>query len=92
MKTRTLLQVAIPLTAGATSVFAAMGMAGPSAIPPSTSPVYGVAIPEGYRSWEMIAPAEEADPLNELRVTLGNTIAIRAYENGHCLFRTVASL
>jgi hypothetical protein len=30
----------------------------------------------------MIAPAEEAAPLNELRVVLGNETAITAYRNG----------
>ncbi|MEX3958595.1 cytochrome P460 family protein [Trinickia sp. EG282A] len=45
------------------------------------SPIYGVTIPEGYRKWQMIAPAEEAAPLDELRVVLGNPIAIKAIEN-----------
>lgn len=43
------------------------------------SPLFGVTIPQGYRQWEMIAPAEEAAPLNELRVVLGNRKAVRAY-------------
>ncbi len=30
----------------------------------------------------MIAPAEEAEPLNELRAVLGNTVAINAYRTG----------
>lgn len=46
------------------------------------SPIYGVTIPEGYRQWELIAPALEAEPLNELRVVLGNTAAIEAYREG----------
>lgn len=46
------------------------------------SPLYGVIIPDGYRQWELIAPAQEAAPLNELRAVLGNTIAIRAYREG----------
>ena len=45
------------------------------------SPIYGVTIPDGYRRWQMIAPAEEAAPLDELRVVLGNPAAIRAIEN-----------
>ena len=28
----------------------------------------------------MVAPAEEADPLNELRAVLGNDVAIKAYQ------------
>ncbi|MGK9230890.1 cytochrome P460 family protein [Inquilinus limosus] len=46
------------------------------------SPIYGVTIPEGYRQWELVAPAHETDPLNELRVVLGNSVAIEAYKNG----------
>jgi hypothetical protein len=30
----------------------------------------------------LIAPAQEADPLNELRATLGNPVAINAYREG----------
>jgi hypothetical protein len=42
-------------------------------------PTYGVTIPDGYRQWELIGPALEADPLNELRAVLGNKVAIDAY-------------
>jgi hypothetical protein len=40
-----------------------------------------VRIPAGYRQWELIAPAEEAEPLNELRAVLGNAVAITAYKD-----------
>jgi hypothetical protein len=43
------------------------------------SPIYGVTIPVGYRSWELIGPALEGDPLNELRAVVGNTVAMDAY-------------
>lgn len=43
------------------------------------SPLYGVTIPPEYRGWELIAPAQEAPPLDELRAVLGNRIAMRAY-------------
>jgi len=46
------------------------------------SPVYGVTVPQGYRGWELIAPAHEAAPFDELRVVLGNDIAVRAYRSG----------
>lgn len=46
------------------------------------SPIYGVTIPKGYRQWPLIAPAQEADPLNELRAVLGNSVAIDAYRDG----------
>jgi len=45
------------------------------------SPIYGVKIPAGYRQWKLIAPAQEAEPLNELRAVLGNAAAIKAYED-----------
>jgi hypothetical protein len=54
----------------------------PSASQVLASPIFGVVIPQGYRQWEMVAPAEEADPLNELRVVLGNTVATTAYRTG----------
>ncbi len=46
------------------------------------SPIFGVTIPDGYRQWELIAPSHEADPLNELRAILGNSVAIAAYRAG----------
>ena len=45
------------------------------------SPIFGVTIPDGYRQWEMIAPSHEAG-LDELRVILGNEVAIKAYRDG----------
>ncbi|MDE1996712.1 MAG: cytochrome P460 family protein [Rhizobiaceae bacterium] len=48
----------------------------------NVSPIYGVTIPQGYRKWELIAPAVEAAPLNEIRSVLGNDIAIKAYQDG----------
>jgi hypothetical protein len=62
----------------ASSVFAAMSFAD-DIKPDSASPIYGVTIPNGYRQWELIAPAQEAEPLNELRAVLGNPTAINAY-------------
>ena len=46
------------------------------------SPIYGVTIPDAYRQWALIAPAVEADPLNELRAVLGNAVAVNAYRHG----------
>lgn len=45
------------------------------------SPIYGVKLPENYREWPLIAPAHEAEPLDELRVVLGNPVAMRAYRD-----------
>jgi len=47
--------------------------------PTNASPIFGVTVPEGYRRWELIAPAIEAEPLNEIRAVVGNGIAIDAY-------------
>jgi hypothetical protein len=64
----------------ASSVFAAMSSA-EEAKPENASPIYGVTIPNSYRQWELIAPAQEAEPLNELRAVLGNATAIKAYRD-----------
>ncbi|GLK86147.1 cytochrome P460 family protein [Ancylobacter defluvii] len=50
--------------------------------PENASPIFGVTIPDGYRKWELIAPALEADPLNELRAVVGNQTAMDAYRQG----------
>ena len=50
------------------------------------SPIYGVTIPAGYRQWQLIAPALESAPLNEIRAVLGNATAIGAYSNGSLPF------
>ena len=50
------------------------------------SPIFGVTIPPGYRQWELIAPAEEAVPLDELRAVVGNQIAVGAYQAGKLPF------
>lgn len=50
------------------------------------SPIYGVTVPKGYRHWEFIAPAHESPPLDELRVVVGNDIAVEAYRQGRLPF------
>ncbi|MBR0949185.1 cytochrome P460 family protein [Bradyrhizobium canariense] len=50
------------------------------------SPIFGVTVPEGYKQWELIAPAEEAAPLDELRAVVGNRTAIDAYQGGKLPF------
>ena len=52
----------------------------------AASPIFGVTIPGGYKQWELIAPAEEAAPLNELRAVIGNQTAIDAYQDGKLPF------
>jgi cytochrome P460 len=46
------------------------------------SPIYGVTTPDGYRKWELVAPALEGEPLNELRAVVANTTAMDAYRAG----------
>ena len=43
------------------------------------APVYGIKIPNGYREWPMISIAQVGPPLNDMRVKLGNDIAMKAY-------------
>jgi hypothetical protein len=50
------------------------------------SPIFGVTVPADYKRWELIAPAEEAAPLNELRAVVGNQTAIDAYQGGKLPF------
>lgn len=65
------------------NVFAqSTGSAG-AAQDPNASPIFGVTIPPGYRSWEMVAVSQEQTPrLDELRGILGNDIAMKAYRSG----------
>lgn len=59
-----------------TAAAVALGDAGSG----DASPIYGVKLPDGYRQWQLIAPAQEAAPLDELRAVLGNDLAIKAYQ------------
>lgn len=47
-----------------------------------TSPIFGVALPAGYRDWQLVGVAQETGTLDELRAIVGNPIAIRAYHAG----------
>ena len=42
------------------------------------SPLFGVGIPDGYRNWQVVAPSHRTDQ-DEVRVILGNDIAMKAY-------------
>lgn len=60
----------------------AVAAAAATAEPPArkeASPIFGVTLPDGYRQWPLIAPAEEAAPLNEIRAVLGNAPALDSY-------------
>ncbi|QNK03948.1 cytochrome P460 family protein [Dyella telluris] len=56
--------------------------AGESTVTTAVSPIYGVSLPQGYRQWELIAPALEDAPLDELRTVLGNKLAVDALRAG----------
>jgi hypothetical protein len=45
----------------------------------TVAPIYGIKLPAGYRDWRMISAAQVGAPVNDLRVKLGNEIAINAY-------------
>ncbi|MGU3538076.1 cytochrome P460 family protein [Methylobacterium sp. A54F] len=47
-----------------------------------TSPIFGVALPAGYREWQLVGVAQETGALDELRAIVGNPTAIRAYRAG----------
>ncbi|MGY0557315.1 MULTISPECIES: cytochrome P460 family protein [unclassified Lysobacter] len=75
----TLLSVLAGVAACSMSVlFAAEAGAGSE----RASPIYGVTLPDDYRKWQLIAPAVEAEPLDELRAVLGNDRAVEAYRLG----------
>ena len=42
------------------------------------SPGFGVTIPDGYRNWQVVAPSHRPDK-DEVRVILGNEVAMKAY-------------
>lgn len=46
----------------------------------AASPLFGVTIPEGYRQWQSVAPAHRPD-FDEMRLILGNEIAMKAYRS-----------
>ncbi len=72
------LVAAVVVAAGAL----AQGTESPKSTSKPASPIYGVTIPDGYRQWELVAPALEREPLNELRTVLGNKTALEAYRAG----------
>ena len=78
--------LAASFAAGVVSSAVAAAFAANTANPDNAWPIYGVTIPDGYRKWEVIAPAQEAEPLNELRAVVGNDIAVRAYQDGRLPF------
>ena len=54
----------------------------PQAAPPDASPVFGVTLPPGYRDWPFVSIAHEAGDKQDIRVILGNDIAMQAFRDG----------
>jgi hypothetical protein len=46
------------------------------------APIYGIALPAGYRDWKLISVAREEGGLDDLRAILGNDLAIEAARAG----------
>jgi len=77
---------AIILTGAAALTAAASSAAEKPSPNDNASPIYGVTVPQGYRKWQLVGPALEGAPLNELRAVVGNQIAIDAYQRGQLPF------
>src|SRR5262249_56195195 len=50
------------------------------------TPIFVTQIPPGYRDWKVVSVAHEAGDLNDIRVILGNDLAINAYRAGKLPF------
>ena len=79
MKRITFLLVAVATLAG---VVAFTPRTSRRAAVQEAAPVFGINIPPGYRDWSLISVAHVGGNLNDLRVKLGNDIAIKAYREG----------
>lgn len=95
MKKLSVVALAIAATAVSAALFSAAAVAADKPVAkvtekaadnPNASPIYGVTLPEGYRKWELVGPALEREPLDELRTVVGNKIAIDAYQKGKLPF------
>ena len=49
------------------------------------APIYGVKIPPGYRDWRMISAAHVGEPVNDLRVKLGNDHSDQGLSRGKAI-------
>jgi hypothetical protein len=77
-----ILPALVVLAIGSAATAAAVLGAETDVAPTNASPIYGVTLPNGYRNWELVAPALEGDPLHELRAVVGNKVAMDAYRTG----------
>lgn len=79
----TLLKTLAAAAAGAVLTMSAFAQSATQGRPEAgivASPIYGVTIPEGYRDWKVISVSRLEGKLNQLRVELGNDIAIKAFQ------------
>jgi hypothetical protein len=76
MKRISLLLYVAAACIGASTPFAA------AVVDEAAAPVFGIKIPPGYRDWSVISVAHEAGNNNDLRVILGNDVAIKAFRAG----------
>ena len=76
------LALAAGLAAGAASLSPTAFAQTPAPKDSNASPIYGVTVPEGYRDWKVISVAQLRGKVNQLRVQLGNDIAIKAMRDG----------
>ena len=53
---------------------------------PETVPIFGLALPDGYRDWKLISVAREEGTIQDIRAILGNDVAINAYREGKLPF------
>jgi len=74
--------------AGIALVTGVLASAAPASGPTDekAAPIFGIKIPPGYRSWELISVAHEEGNLNDIRAILGNDKAIKAYRAGKLPF------
>ena len=87
MKKRTFMKrIVFLLAAVATAGIAALLVPVVGHAGQEVSPIYGIAIPDGYRDWKLVSVAHEEGNLNDIRAILGNDIAIRAYREGKLPF------
>jgi Cytochrome P460 len=73
------------LFAAAACIVGATPFAAPG-VDEAASPIFGIRIPPGYRDWAVVSVAHEAGNNNDLRVVLGNDVAIKAYRDGKLPF------
>lgn len=75
-------RIILPLLAVATMVGAIVSLVPASGhAAQEAAPIYGIKLPAGYRDWTMISAALVGAPLNDLRVKLGNDVAMKAFRD-----------